>query len=257
MSAGTAWLPCHVAALPDGGSLVYDRSTQALLRFSSAGSYLTQYRLPMRLDQVDDMVALSADTIAIAGVALAGGRAAPFGVYILALRDSAQLVLSFGDLPTARNTRHLGFWGAGGLSRTPNGTLLYARRVPYEVTEFSRDGRRLRQWHGPVALTFGADEFITIETTRTRTRFGMNRDPRIQRPLTAYLLPGDRLLGGRQRSDDVVWWWDLFESDTATVAGPTGYIAHLFGLSPDRGVAWFTFRDDESGPSVWRVVLGM
>lgn len=109
---------------------------------------------------------LGGGKLALAGVPSISGESRSYAVHLFAWNADLRAfehIRSFGDLPPAHDREKIDYWGAGLVSRTRDGTLLFSRRVPYRIEEWREDGTFVRAIEGPVRLTVGPDEGILIE----------------------------------------------------------------------------------------------
>lgn len=112
----------------DGTVDAFDRMTSSSSRLGPDGSFIGRRRLEFALPGIDDLVASADGRLAISGIVNYG-----------ASRDSAVHVFdgelthvgSFAPVPTAENSMVLTFSGAGAVSLTPAGDVLFVRRIPY------------------------------------------------------------------------------------------------------------------------------
>jgi hypothetical protein len=243
----------RVSVRPSGQVLAFDIGRHAITIFDESGNYVARLRLPFRFSQVDQIIALADGSIALAGVTRWGGIASEFGVHIF--DDSLRHLRSFGPLPEVEQDWVRDQWGAGGLTQTPDGHLLYTRRLPYEIYEFTADGEVIRQLSGPGIMEFGPDDAYYRTRDGSRVFTGYSDKP-VVRPLTAHRISTDLLLAGR--SSRVAKVWDLIHVERGALAEapvPDG-IGHLVAVDAERGEFWFVGEQDLVPAIVWVRVAG-
>ena len=160
----------RIALAPDLTMLVADFTTNELHRISPSGAYLGKARFPSGFGQMNSLVAISRDTLAFSGTLWRPESARTAGVHLFVFRDTIAYLRSFGDLPVAKDPEKVRMSGSGPVTLTAKGTLLYSRRFPYEVTEYTLTGTKLRSVLNPMP-TLGPDDAMTIERSGSRITY--------------------------------------------------------------------------------------
>lgn len=212
----------RVAAISEGGVLVYDRGTHEISELRADGTYAGRRSLAFPLSQVDNLVSLPGGRIAVSGVVSSrvtdrgATTARNFGVHIFEPNQRVyRHVRSFGPLPAAEDRAVLDLWGAGGISLANNGDLLYSRRLPFEIYRYSVQGQLKGKSSIPLKTDKGPDDAFRIERTSGSTRTSFS-DTDVVRPLTAFDLRGGWILTGRRQRDEL--YWDLLSPGGAVVS---------------------------------------
>lgn len=160
----------RLAITADLTVLVVDFTARTLHRLSASGIHLGTTPLPSGLSQMNSLVAISRDTIAISGTLMRPGPARNAAIHVFSSRDSLVYLRSFGDLPEATDREKLSMTGAGSVTLTARGTLLYSQRHPYRLVEYTLSGTKLREAMNAIP-TLGPDDQMTIERSRSRTAY--------------------------------------------------------------------------------------
>jgi hypothetical protein len=230
----------RLALAPDMTVFVLDFSTRALHRLSSAGAHLGMSSFPPGFSQMNSLVAISPDTIAVAGTLFRPASARDAAVHLFAVADSIVYLRSFGELPAAVDPEKLSMSGAGFLTLTAHGTLLHLQRYPYTVTEYTRAGTALRKVVNPLP-TLSPDDQMSIERTPSRTayravppRHGTNMVMMAHDAGNGTWWVGRRVVGGKQ-------FFDIVDPNTGRWAAPVsfppwGSLIAIFGEDRQRGM---------------------
>ena len=229
-----------------GELMVYDVMRGEVSTFTDAGKYVSRTHLPISFAQVDAIVPLDDGSVAISGTI---GRPLPdqaFGVHVF--DRSWQLVRSFGPLPVSKNARAGAMWGAGGLTLTAAGDLLYVRRLPYEIYRYSAAGTLLGLTNTRISAQYGPDDAISVTTANGRVTYATGRD--VWRPVAALQLPDGSVVSGRVDRTGLVM--DRFKPDGTLIGtGSQDSITGLIGIDVVRRLAWFV-GEDELAPVIKR-----
>jgi hypothetical protein len=183
----------RIAVASDLSVWSFDVSSSAIDHFSAEGKWLNRHILPINFGQVLSLQVLGTSTLVLSGTAIAAGQVTDSAIHVLSLSDSVRHVRSFGRLPPTTDPRKQQMFGPGAVTITPAGNLLYSRRFPYEVSEFTPAGKLVRTAKGRVASR-GPDAEIEIVAEGTKTRFSS---------ITAK--PGEHTVGPARALSP--WWW--------------------------------------------------
>ncbi len=189
-----------------GQIYVLDRSGNAVSRFTSTGEFIDRKQISFNFSHVDDMVVTTAGDVVVSGVTELGEGIRDSAVHVF----DAELnhVRSFGPLPEAEDRRVLSYWGAGGLSITVDGQVVYTRRLPYEVYIYSIEGQLQAKIETPFSWDVSPDDVIKI--TERAGGIRIERDGDIIVPAIAPARPlGPHWLIGGHRAG-VERFWDIF-----------------------------------------------
>ena len=229
-----------------GELLVYDVVRGEVSTFNDAGKYVSRTRLPISFAQLDAIVPLDDGSVAISGTISRPLADQAFGVHVF--DRSWQLVRSFGPLPVSKNPRAGAMWGAGLLTLTAAGDLLYVRRLPYEIYRYSATGTLLGVTNTRIAAQYGPDDAIAVTTANGRVTYSTGRD--VWRPVAAVQLPDGSLLSGRFDRSGLVM--DRFKPDGTRIGtGSQHGVTKLIGIDVVHRLAWFVAEDD-SAPVIKR-----
>lgn len=212
-------LPYRAAVGPQDSIIVFDASSKEISWFDADGSYARRKRLPLPMSAVDKVALLEDGHVVVVGF-VPSGPGAEFGIHVFT-PDLAH-IRSFGPVPPVSERRTLASWGVGGLDVTPEGNLLYTRRVPYEIYSFGVDGQRIGML-GPGAMEASPDDSYVESRSQGRIRMG-HGSKFVPRPIPAMALGGGWILGGLLKDEELARW-DVF--------GPDGRL--LQELSPPNG----------------------
>lgn len=240
----------RVAAGPAGSVYAFDASPAAVSIFTASGAFVMRRELSLMLKSVGSFVVLPGGGVGLTGVAVRGGTYSDSAVH--AFDDSLRHLRSFGPVPVTLNPQVLQWWGAGGLSISRRGTLLFTRRLPYEVYEYSADGNGIRVIQAPFTSLGSPDEALTVTETDHATRVE-RRPGAVTVPITAYELSDGTILSGRVRGDSTTF--DLFSSAGGIIASsPMMKSYAIIGRGPDPLTLWVADLVNES-PCIelWRL----
>lgn len=226
-------MPYRICVLANGSVLVWDESTQQVSRLDPAGKFVGRQFLDIEFASVDNVVALPGGEIAVTGVAKSP-QAYSSAIHIFS--DSLRHRRSFGDLPAFVTRYALDSWGAGTTSRSESGTLLYVRRLPYEIVDYRATGAVIRRTAVPIGVGKNADDAIAITRVNGRVVRRLVATPS---PGRAIRFPSGHTWGGH--SVGRASYWDVVDPSGKLVSSepvPPG-IHHLIGIDWNRKVAWF------------------
>jgi hypothetical protein len=188
-----------------GGSylFVYDFNARDISVFDGAGRFQRRFRPDLPLSTVDDLVVLGDSAIVLLGIT----RISHVAPHVIHVFDRAGRHLrSFGEVPVASDQSRLSMAGAGSLSPTPDGRLLYTRKGPYQVIEYSLAGRVLRKHHVPVRIGPIADSLAVIEVNASGQERIRSRAHQISFPLASLSLGAGGLIAGASQRGVITWW---------------------------------------------------
>ena len=234
---GEFQVPYRLDVRGDGTMFVFDIGTGEVTSLSSEGRYLGRYRLPFRLTQVDNLVAVEG-ALLISGTTATPGPAAGRGVHRFQITGSElRHTGSFGALPAARNREILEMWGAGAVVRGSGGMIWYTRRLPYEVYGFDAAGRQLVVLRPPFRTRGTPDDAIRVTHSGRQTTFS-ETGTQVEVPGPAWELPGGLLLVSRVRPGER--FWDIFSTSGRFLGSykrPDRWEG-IAGYDARRGVLW-------------------
>lgn len=237
--------PYRVMELDDGAVIVYDLSLQAFSEYRPAGQFVRRWYLSSPLQSLDDLVPLPGRRFALSGV-LEGTAATGHAVHVF---DSAFVRRrSFGALPPSRSPSLRAQWGAGALVRARSGNVVFSRRLPYELTEFTELGQVMWSQRINRRVSRGAEDALAVETSGQQTTVRARTDVAYPAGLTP-------LKGGGWLSVRVVdgaRWWDEIDKERRlrrTVAAPS-WLSFCIGADPETGVGWWVGTEDDL-PILW------
>lgn len=152
----------RIAVGPDNSVAALDRQTNSVTLISAQGVVLRRLPLPIFFSQPTSVAFPAQDTIVIAGAVGASSPTRDSAIHVFGMAGEVTLLKSFGQMPEAMDRRKLAMYGAGQISLTSSGTLLYSRRFPYEVVEYLLGGTPRLRTKGPVRLGFGPDSAMAV-----------------------------------------------------------------------------------------------
>ncbi|HET9064719.1 MAG TPA: 6-bladed beta-propeller [Gemmatimonadales bacterium] len=176
----------RLAVSPTGRVFGLDFARQMVNVYDPGGKFERSLRLPIPFSQVLSFLAPTDSLLVLTATAFDAGRASDFGVHTFRVSDSLVYLTSFGPLPETNDRRVLSMFGSGIATLTPRGTLLYSRRYPYDLFEFSLDGTQVLTVQGPVHLTTSLDELIEVNRSATKTTFSYVGAEKPERVGSAY-----------------------------------------------------------------------
>ena len=226
--------PYRLAVAPDGTVYVFDRFGSAISRFSSRGEFIDRRHVDFSFETVDGFVVHADGRIAISGTTSYG---VPSDSAVHVFDPDFRHLRSFAPLPTAENRMVLSYHGAGPITPTAEGNLIYVRRLPYDIYHYSIDGERLGTSEGPFKYDVTADDLITVQERAGGLTISR---PDVERPFfqPAVPLSDSSFLVGRREGEHR--FWDLY-----TFGG--GYVGStsvprdwgiVVGYDEDRSVLW-------------------
>ncbi|HET7585495.1 MAG TPA: hypothetical protein VFK13_11345 [Gemmatimonadaceae bacterium] len=229
----------RVAAGADGRVRVFDIFAQQVTVLDSSGQYVDRRALPLVFDAFDQMVVLPDGGLAVAGVT----HTAPGVDRAIHIFDSSfRHVRSFGPLPETKRPEVLPYWGAGGLSLSRDGDLLYTRRIPYEIYRYSPDGELRQRINAAFGMKYKPEDAIRVEYGSDNghpSRTIESADVPVVRPLGAFELGDGLILGGRSVRNGAAYG-DLFSTAGKLLATTTWPDQDPpFCYDPRRHVLWF------------------
>lgn len=210
---GEFGLPYRVSVDKHNVVHVFDRASSEISRFTHEGEFIDRQRVPFMFSQVDAIVTLDDGGYAISGVTAFGDEASDAGIHVF---DAALAhVRSFGPLPNATNRMVLNYWGAGVVTPYVDGTILYSRRIPYELYVYDVLGALHRTIYAPFELEGTPDDAIVVEEAAGRLEVAMGQP--VDVPLSPVSMGDGLVLAGRRLTDDRRMW-DLFDAAGDLVA---------------------------------------
>ena len=189
---GELQLPTRVVAMSDGSVLVYDQGQDRFTQFEADGRHRSDHRLDVPMRQMNNVVSLPNGGLAISGI-LGGERPDTFGIHVF--DKNFKHIRSFGPLPPLLNEAVRPYAGAGALTLTPSGELLYAPRYPYIIYRFGVDGLLKSVFSSSLPLKGRPDDAFSLETANGRT--AMRSVPGVVHPRPAIEIGDGVILAGR------------------------------------------------------------
>lgn len=239
----------RLALAPDLTVFVADFMGNELHRISSSGAYLGKARFPSAFGQMNSLVAISRDTFALSGALWRPESARTSGVHFFVVRDTIAHLRSFGDLPVAKDPEKGRMSGSGPITLTAKGTLLFSRRFPYEVTEYTLTGTKLRTVLNPMP-TLGPDDAMTIERSGSRITY-RSAPPRSEGNfVTAAREVGNGSWWVARRTAAKAQFFDIVDPKTSRWAAPVKYppwgaLLGIFGEDRKRGLFFASTECDD------------
>ena len=228
--------PYRLAVAPDSTVYVFDRFGSAISRFSRQGEFIDRKQVDFSFESVDGFVVHADGKITISGTTSYG---VPRDSAVHVFDPDFRHLRSFAPLPTAENRMVLSYHGAGPITLTPKGNLIYVRRLPYDIYHYSIDGERLAALEGPFKYDVTADDVITVQERAGGLTISRSD---VERPFfqPAVALSDSSFVVGRREGERR--YWDLY-----TLSG--GYVGStsvpedwgvLVGYDKSRSVLWTT-----------------
>lgn len=182
---------------------LFDFAARDLSQFTRSGQFLRRVRPAVAISSVDGLVGIGDSLIALLGFTRQSGfdtRA------IHIFRFDGQHVRSFGELPFARDRSSLTMSGTGTIERTTRGNILYTRKGPWDIVEYTPDGKLVRTIRAPLQVGNVADSMLLIETGKDGRERVSSRDRTIRFPLRTLEVANGRLLTGLSDRGRARWW---------------------------------------------------
>lgn len=189
---------------------VLDISNHEISRFTPDGRFVSRYRLPFYFSQVDAIVPLPDGRLAISGVAPPHISQRAIHVF----DPQHEFVRSFGLLPPARDPRKGRGWGAGALVLDGQ-TLMFTRRLPYELSRFDVAGNEIERVIVPFQFRFEVDDYYEIRERGSTIQYTTLRTTR-EAPVNAFPLRDGAIVA--TRIDQGGRYLDLISADRSSVA---------------------------------------
>ena len=224
----------RVTVGPDGTVFVLDRNGNAISRFNDRGEFIDRRQLMFTFEVIDDFVVDARGFLAIAGITSYG---VPSDSAIHVFDGELVHVRSFAPVPPAKNRMTLSFNGAGALTLTPEGDIVFVRRLPYEIYRYGIDGAFQGKIAPPTQYDVTADDAVIIEERAggIRIRRPEVEIPRFQPPRS---LGGGLIISGRVEGDER--YWDVFDyagEHRGTTRVPVEW-GSVVGYDPERQILW-------------------
>lgn len=237
---GEFQLPYRITVRPDGALAVFDRGTNAISTFSSEGQFLGRATLPTRFFQLDNLVITDHGEVVTSGTIATEGVQDKHGIHVYKYVGSVlEPVRSFAPLPVVRDPIVYRFWGAGSLAISRDGSLLYVRRLPYEIYHYDPSGRQ----HGVLRPPFQLKGFPDDQFRITRDDIGVTfsiTDTVIERPGSLCELPDRSIVVNRTARGTK--YWDLFSKKggyAGSIAIPITW-GPILGCDRTSNIIWLT-----------------
>jgi 6-bladed beta-propeller len=236
---GEYQLPYRVVPRASGDVLVYDLALDRITVLDRQGRYVRTARFDMPFQTVDNIVALPSGGFAVCGVAQ-DLRARGLAVHIF--DDSLRHLRSFGPLPPTRSQATLANWGAGSLSLTSDGDLLFVRRLPYEIYRFTPEGELKSVIRAPFDWRHTADDVMGTSLDGSRVVTKLNPD--LDTPMLAIEIAHQMVLGGHGHRG--AEYWDFFDAKgelIKTIRLPNVWKS-VIGYDSHRATRWLVGESD-------------
>lgn len=188
---GEYQLPSRLAVGPNGRVYVFDIARQGLTVLDSTGTFLSQKRFRLPVRNPDRMIVLADGRIVLSGIAeFVHGAGHAVHVYSTDLEHER----SFGEPPAVRDWEHARMWGVGGVTNGPDGTILFSRKIPYEISQFRPDGELVRRFQSSVRITHTPDDAFVTSRSGPKAVTTLGAD--VPRPLPAVAIGAEFFLTG-------------------------------------------------------------
>lgn len=233
-------LPYRIAAYADGSLAIYDMGSASLSMLSATGKFTARKQIQMMFSQVNGALALPSGRLALSGYAPNAGYSGDSAVHVFQVDTSVRHLRSFAPLPTSRNRDALNYWGAGRMTRTPDGMILYAQRIPYELKWYDDAGRLKHSVAVAAKVSPSADLAFATVKDLSSTTVSVTSNP-VLAPGTALQISPTLVLaqriGTKRGQVEEVWWDYVARGDGRLIHSeklPKGFeILELIGLSRD------------------------
>lgn len=224
----------RLAVASDGRIYAFDPSANAVSRFSPAGSFIDRRQLEFGFSKMDDLVVGPGSRMAIAGIT-PRGPAPDSAIHVF--DSELQYINSYAPAPVAMNPMSLSYSGAGTIALTPEGRSLFVRRLPYEIYEYSLEGRRVNFIEAPFSYDLTPDDVVTIN--EGAGRFEISRPTKdVPAFHAATSLTDSTFIVSRR--EGTARYWDLFTRSGSHVAStevPNDW-GVIVGYDRARNVLW-------------------
>jgi hypothetical protein len=207
-------------ALGDSTVWIYDYTIRDVTVFTRSGKFLRRIRPSIALTTVDDIVAIGDTLLAILGPTRQSGYE---NKAIHMFDENGTHQRSFGEIAFAVDRTKLGMSGTGTLSRTSQNTLLYVRKGPFQLAEYSADGKNIQNLTPPVRIPMVVDSLTRIDTNDEGKEKISSRANEIRYPVRAVPLSNGFVLSGISDRGALRWWIQSSTSAPEPVTLPSGY----------------------------------
>jgi len=182
---------------------VYDFAARDISTFDESGKFQRRFRLDLPLQTVDNILAFGDSSLVVLGLT----RISKYESYAIHVFDaSGRHRRSFAAAPLATDRARLAISGAGTLSATPTGNILYTRKGPYQILEYKLDGELVRERNTPMRIGTVADSLVTIEVNESGTERISSRAKEVTFPLLSISLGESGLLTSVSKKGASLWW---------------------------------------------------
>lgn len=183
--------------------LVYDFSARDFSRFSRGGVFLRRFHLSVAMANVDDIAAIGDSLLVVLGTTRHSGHE---NAAMHVFSSDGRHLRSFGELAAANDRSKLGISGTGTLAKTSQNTLLYTRKGPFQLLEYTASGKLIKSTPPPVSILAVADSIVRVETNSEGRERLVSRGPAIRFPLRAIPLSFGYTLAGISDRGVMRWW---------------------------------------------------
>jgi len=238
---GDVMRPYRVA-IGDTSVVVYDFTARDFSRFSVKGTFMQRFRLSIALTTVDDIVSIGDSLLLVLGSTRQSGIE---NAAIHAFSAGGAHLRSFGKLAIANDRSKLSMSGTGTLAKTDRKTVLYTRKGPFQLIEYSADGRLVRSLVPPVTINAVVDSIVRIDTNAEGRERISSRSKEIRFPVKAIPLSNNYVLSGISDRGTLRWWVHPPTGNSVTVSIPAGLSPSAWNPATCELIAIITSEDEE------------
>ncbi len=252
-------LPYRIASFSDGSLAILDIGNTSFSMVSATGKFTARRKIPIQFSQVNAVLALRGHRLALSGYAPTAGYSGDSAVHVFEVDTSMQHIRSFAPLPAAKNRDALNYWGAGRMTMTPDGMILYAQRIPYELKWYDDAGRLKHSVTVRAKVSPSADLAFATVKGRSSTTVSVTSNlvlaPGTALQISPTLVLAQRV-GTRGGQVEEVWWDYVARGDGRLIHSerlPKGFgIVELIGLSRN-GRTMFALGLVDEAPAIVRL----
>lgn len=180
-------------SMGDSTVWIYDFAVRDISIFTRSGKFLRRIRPSMSFRTVDEVVAIGDTLMAVLGITRqAGSETKAIHVF----DANGVYKRSFGDAAFASDRAKLEMSGTGTLALTPKKTLLYARKGPFQILEYTAAGVQIRALTTPIRIESVIDSMTAMEVNEKSRETIKSRADKIRYPTRAVPLSNGFVLSG-------------------------------------------------------------
>lgn len=183
--------------------LVYDFSARDFSRFTRDGMFLKRFHVSVAMTNIDDIVAIGDSLVVVLGTTRQTGHE---NAAIHVFSSDGRHLRSFGELAAANDRSKLSISGTGTLAKTPRNTLLYTRKGPFQLLEYTAGGKLVKSIPPPVSILAVADSVVRVESNSEGRERLVSRSQVIRFPLRAIPMSFGYTLAGVSDRGVIRWW---------------------------------------------------